>query len=422
MKLRSLTILILLLITADVFAEDIFDPIFPSTQYQGTLVGLEPTTSDKALSKMFPDFSERGINIYGWANPTYNQSTAAQSNLPIDFSMIPNHFLFNEGVLAVEKQVNSAQHEYNDFGFNLTNLYGTDYRFTSMKGVFSQQYYHENLLYGYDPVIANVQAYIPGIGQGTLVTLGRYLALGDIEWPLSNLNYMVTRSLTFSNSAFTQMGFNAATKLNDNWSTILGMHAGSDIAVWSNSAIPTFMGFVQWTADDKNDSIFAGANALNNGQYTNEHDNLQQLNMIWTHRFNEGSFIASEFYYQYQFNGLADGDCTFGPYAPYGGGRGCGALIPGYSSSIATVTYFEKKLNETTFSSFRFDYFNDFQGQRTGFQTDYVSFSVGLTNIFQKVLKIRPELRYDLGLSGTPYDNGTRSSVLIGLIDLILLL
>ena len=147
MKLRSLNILILLIFTVDVFAEDIFDPIFPSTQFQGTIVGLEPSNSDKALSKMFPDFSEQGINIYGWANPSYNQSSASQSNLPIEFSMMPNHFLFNEGVLAVEKQVNSAQHEYIDFGFNLTNLYGTDYRFTNMKGVFSQQYFQENHLY-----------------------------------------------------------------------------------------------------------------------------------------------------------------------------------------------------------------------------------------------------------------------------------
>jgi hypothetical protein len=130
----------------------------------------------------------------------------------------------------------------------------------------------------------------------------------------------------------------------------------------------------------------------------------------------------SSFYYEYMFNGRKGGNCLFGPPEPYGGGTGCGPVIPGYSSSISAMTHVEKKLTEKTFSSFRLEYFNDFQGQRTGYETAYLSFVLGVTAWIDRVFKIRPEFRYDLGLSGTPYDNGTRSSAVVGLIDVIALI
>lgn len=398
-----------------------FDEIFPMNYYPGSSVGIDYSVNNNALSKIFPSFNKNGIDIHGWLNPSYNYSQNHQTNLPISFALVPNTFLFEQGVLVLEKLPNTIQKSKIDVGFSIYNLFGSDYRFTTMQGVFSQQYLQQNKLYGYDPIIANLQMFVPGIGEGTLLTIGRFLALGDIEVPLSHPSFLITHSIGFTNSAFTQMGLLSNTKLNDNWTMILGMHSSSDVAWWGASAHPSFVGFIQWTGDDKNNSVLAGTNSINNGQYSNGHDNLQQLNIIWSHRFSETFFTMSSFYYEYMFNGRQGGDCTFGPYEPYGGGRGCGPIIPGYSSSISAMTHWEKKLNENTFSSFRFEYFNDFQGQRTGYQTAYVSFVLGITEWIDRVFKIRPEFRYDLGLSGTPYDNQTRSSAVLGLIDVIAL-
>jgi hypothetical protein len=256
-------IYLLFLITSAAFADDaIFDDIFPVSYYQGTSVGVSSPASDKALSQIFPMAQQSGIDFYGWLNPSYNYSQNHQANSPILFALIPNSFLFEQGVFVVEKLPDSKQKNKIDLGFSFYNLYGSDYRFGTMQGVFSQQYLQQNKLYGYDPLIANLQLFVPGIGAGTLFTLGRFFALGDIEVPLANQSFLITHSIGFNHSAFTQMGLLSNTKLNENWTVLLGIHSGSDVAIWGASAHPSFAGFLQWTADDKNDSVFAGTNAI----------------------------------------------------------------------------------------------------------------------------------------------------------------
>jgi hypothetical protein len=389
------------------------DPIFPDPYFPGTFIGREYTSYSGVLSSV----KANNINVYGWLNPSYNLSSAANSNVPISFQYLPNRLLLDQAVLVFEKTPDTLQTNHMDYGFNFSNLFGTDYRYTTMAGLLSQQYIEHNNKYGYDPVIANIQLFVPGIGQGTLVTLGRFLSPADIETPLSTGNYLVTHSLSFTYSAYTQMGLFVNTKLNHRWSYSIGMHASSDIAIWSVSAAPAFTGYVQWTADDEQDSIFTGIAAINNGQYRNQHNNLQQMNLIWTHQFSEEVFVQTEAMYEFQKNALQGGTCVFG-----NGGSGCGRLIPGYSAALGLQSVLQKKWKDDLFSSIRANYFNDFQGQHTNYQTAYMSFSIGLTEIFRNSLKIRPEFRYDLGLSGTPYDNGTRSSVVLGLLDVILLL
>jgi hypothetical protein len=389
------------------------DSIFPDPYFPGTFIGREDTDNSGILSSL----KGNNINVYGWVNPSYNASAAANSNVPISFPFIPNTLLLDQAVLIFKKTPDTLQTNHIDYGFNFTNLFGTDYRYTTMAGVLSQQYIEHNNKYGYDPLIVNVELFVPGIGQGTLVTLGRFLCPADIETPLSSGNHLITHSLSLTYSAYTQMGLFLNTKLNHRWSYSLGVHASSDIAIWSVSAAPAFTGYIQWTADDELDSIFSGIAAINNGQYRNQHDNLQQMNMIWTHKFSEQVFVQTEALYEFQKNALQGGTCVFGS-----GGSGCGQLIPGYSSVLGLQSMLQKKWRDDLFSSVRVNYFNDFQGQQTKYKTAYMSFTLGFTEILKQSLKIRPELRYDLGLSGTPYDNGTRSSVVLGLVDMILLL
>ncbi len=389
------------------------DAIFPEPYFPGTFIGRENNSYSGLLSSL----NTNNMNVYGWGNPSYNVSAAANSNVPIAMQYLPNSLLLDQAVLVFEKTPDTLQTNHIDYGFNFTNLFGSDYRYTRMAGLLSQQYFEHNNKYGYDPMLANLQIFVPGVGQGTLITLGRFLAPADIESPLSPNNCLITHSISFTYGAFTQMGLFLNTKLNHQWSYYLGVHASSDIAIWSTSAAPAFTGYIQWTADDEQDSIFTGIVAINNGQYRNQQDNLQQMNMIWTHRFSEEVFVQSEAMYEFQKNAFQGGSCVFG-----NGGSGCGPLIPGYSGSFGLQSSLQKKWRDDLFSSIRVHYFNDFQGQRTNYQTAYMSFTLGLTEILKKNLKIRPELRYDLGLSGTPYDNGTRSSVVLGLLDMIVLL
>ena len=95
----------------------------------------------------------------------------------------------------------------------------------------------------------------------------------------------------FTYDTYTQTGFDAAIKFNDNWSILLGMSSGSDVAPWTDAQhTPTPLASIRWVSDENNDSIFGGINSVNNGKFKGAHDNLPQANLTWTHRFTKKFF------------------------------------------------------------------------------------------------------------------------------------
>ena len=54
----------------------------------------------------------------------------------------------------------------------------------------------------------------------------------------------------------------------------------------------------------------------------------------------------------------------------------------------------------------RNEYFNDKVGSRTGFATDYSEHSIGITWWPDKLITIRPELRFDHSYADRAYDIG----------------
>ena len=278
-----------------------------------------------------------------------------------------------------------------------------------MQGVFSNQLLGENKLYGYDPVEAYGQLYFPAVAAGMVLTVGRYISPPDIEAQLAPQNYLVTHSVMFTFDAYTQTGVNAVIKFNDTWTVLLGLHTGSDMAPWASGAhIPTGQALVRWVSASNNDSLWGGINSVNNGKFKGNHDNLQQFNLDWTHRFTEQFFSATEMYYIYQFDAALGGSCNFGPVQSYGGGGGCGPIVPGTSKALGAVNYLELKVSDKDFMSFRTDYLDDYEGQRTGYATEYMSWTLGLTHFFSSLLEVRPELRYETAFNATPYNNGTK--------------
>jgi hypothetical protein len=67
----------------------------------------------------------------------------------------------------------------------------------------------------------------------------------------------------------------------------------------------------------------------------------------------------------------------------------------------------------------RNEYFNDKVGSRTGFATDYSEHSIGITWWPDKLITIRPELRYDHSYAERVYNNGTRHNQLAFTTDVI---
>jgi len=404
------------------------DGIFPSSEYIGPtpLIGVPDTDPvypmTEALWRLSPALKESRIKVYGWVNPGISVSTSDESNIPESYAIVPNIPQLDQGILRFERLPDTVQTDHIDWGFRFTNLYGIDYRWTTSQGWFSGQLLKHNRLYGWDPLETYGLIYVPKVAKGMVIKFGRYISPPDIEAQLAPDNYLFTHSLMFTYDSFTQTGVNAAVKLNDSWTILGGIHAGSDVAPWNEAAHPTGLFLVRWVSKSNNDSIFGGINSANNGRFKGFHDNLQQSNITWTHRFNEkGTFVtATEAYYIWQNRALVGGTVNFGPPRSWFRLTGPGALIPGNAPAIGVVNYTAIKLSKRNFITLRpIDYLVDVKGERTGFATTLSSWTVGLTHRFGNLMLIRPELRYEHAFSAKPWDNGRRNNQFMFAIDAI---
>jgi hypothetical protein len=401
-----------------------FDPIFPSGgEFPGPTIGV-PTAA--------------GLRAYGWIDPGMEWSSSAYSNYPLTYDDVPNAPELDQLVMRFERQPDTVQTDHFDWGFRLSNLYGVDYRWTTMQGVLSNQLLLRNQTNGYDPVEAYGILYFPKWGQGTYIEIGRYISPPDIEAQLAPQNFLYTHSLMFDFDCYTQMGVLFTTKLSNYWTLEYGVHSGDDIASWNGSAhIPTFLLIARYVTHANRDSVlfgidshsFDGANfkPYTYGTYYSQitkkvepltwgHDDLQQQNVTWTHVFNPQFQNEFEAYYIYEYNAYVGGTfnnynvATGGPLY-LGAGGGPGAFIPGRSGAVGIVDYLAYKFSPTDYVTFRPDYINDPQGERSGFATAYGSLTLGITHRFAPNFEIRPEYRLEKAFRAgvTPWDNGTKA-------------
>jgi len=403
-------------------------PPFPMSEHIGPTIGSpDATPNNMPLMRALSDTNigqvlrKSRVNVYGWIVPSFNASTSRDTNIPLTYAIVPNSAQLSQAIVTIERGLDTAQTSHLDWGFNITNLYGTDYRYTAAKGILDGQLLDRNQLYGYDPLLFYGQVYVPWVAQGMVVKVGRFISPADIEAQLAPSNYLVTHSVMFTYDPYTFMGILATIRLNSQWTIDVGVHGGNDMAVWSNSSQPNGHFMVKWLSSDNKDAIRLGANSVGRGKYTNGHDNLQHMVGVWSHRFNDTFHMMSEAYYIYQFDAAKGGTCIFGPTRPFASGGGCGPTIPGLSDSIGAVNYFQIKVSSKDYVTIRNDMFADLKGQRSGFKTVYSSHTIGWSHWLSNELIVRPEIRYDHGWSHvTPYDNGTRKDQFAFLTDFII--
>jgi hypothetical protein len=420
------------------------DPVFPSQEWVGQPVMGAPDTDpvyplEKAIYQACPALKKARIKIYGWGNPGWDHSSSNHSNIPLSYAIVPNRLEMEQLILRIERTPDTVQTEHMDWGFRVSNLFGTDYRWTTAQGWYpaSNQLLSRNMLYGYDPVECWAEIYYPKIAHGAMLKVGRYISPPDIEAQLSPDNYLWTHSIMFTYDCYTHTGIQGTVQLNDQWMLQTGIHSGADMAPWSPGAIPTLECYLRWVSKSNNDSVFGGVDSLNNGRFRlaretvqaeqtaaffgttaapiPAHDNLQQFNITWGHRFSRRIHMQTEAYYLYTFDALQGGTVNNGPSFPYNALTGPGAFLPGLSTAWGFVNYTLFKITDKDYIAVRpVDYLIDPRGWRTGFPTTYSSWTIGWTHRFSDLLCIRPEIRYERALSYnggtivTPFDNGTR--------------
>jgi Putative beta-barrel porin-2, OmpL-like. bbp2 len=426
----------------------------PASADSPLMVAMANTTFGKYLN-------DNNVQIYGWINGGGNissNSVRPAGNAPAAYDFTPNTVQLDQAVVYIERLPDTVQKDHIDWGFRVSGIYGENYRYTTAYGIASYQLLGHNLYNGYDFPMVYGELFIPQVADGLLLRLGRFISVPDIEAQLAPNNYMYTHSLTYTFDNYTNNGLQGTLALNKNWFVQLGVTVGSDTGPWNWGATvpnpfpnpvfpgntmlkdpgaqPSITAGVRWQSDSGHDNVYIVSDAINAGNWG--YNNLQWTGVTWYHTINKEWHFAWETYTLFQRNVLNAAD-PGGIIAA--GGQPFSVLkfnAPNFAQcanpqaltcdarAFTSVMYLNWHFRPLDNLSFRFEYYDDMQGQRTGIKTRYVETGIGWQHWLSPQIELRPEVTYYNALDAKAFDgnpfNGvapTRHYAVVGAADLI---
>lgn len=426
-------------------------PPMPFTEwpYGGTtsLGVTRPNSVDSPLmsalgnTKLGALMGENNIQVYGWINAGGNLSTNTiqpGGNAPAAYGYIPNKLAFDQAVIYAERLPDTVQKDHIDWGFRMSAIYGTNYRYTTSFGLASDQLLVKNKPLGYDFPMVYGEIYNPFIAKGLLIRFGRYISVPDIEAQLGPNNYMYSHSMTYTYDNYTNTGVIASLAATKNLILQGGISAGTDTTVNNLSkkvanpfpnnpligqvnplfpgakfkadpgAQPTLTLCARYTSDDGADNINGCANGINNGTYG--YNNLQWFGVTYYHKFSDKWHIAVELYNEHQNNVPNANNAVVQNVYANNGSPFSSQFMPFNAPNLAQcknvasltckaqatgfVTYLNYSPDTRNNFSIRPEIFNDPQGQRTGTAAKYTNLAVGWQHWLSPQITIRPEIAY----------------------------
>ncbi len=436
-------------------------PPYPFTEwpYGGTtLIGVtRPSSVDSPLmaalaNTWFGEALKAGdMQIYGWINGGGNTSTNTVKpggNWPASYDFTPNTDQLDQAVVYFERLPDTVQTDHVDWGFRLSAFYGENYRYTTAFGLASYQFLGHNLYYGYDFPMLYGELYVPYFGAGLLLRLGRFIAIPDIEAQLAPNNYMYSHSLTYTFDNYTNTGVISTLALNRNWFLQVGWTVGTDTMPWhlgqtvpnpfpnpifpgrtmprDPGAQPSLTAGLRWQSDSGRDAVYVVENGINNGAWG--YNNLQWTGLTWYHRFSPKWHLAWEIYSLSQKNVLnitdpagiiANGGFPFTPAngfnfnAPFFAHCADPKQLACTARAFAAVMYLNYQFSPLDNVSFRPEFYDDMEGQRTGTKTRYISMGLGWQHWFSPQVELRPEATYYRALDAPAFNGNFNATPVI---------
>jgi hypothetical protein len=450
-------------------------PPMPFTEwpYGGTtnLGVTRPNSIDSPLMNAMSNtafgswLNDAHIQVYGWVDPGGNLSTNSVrgGNAPAAYSYNPNTVQLDQAVLYIERLPDTVQKDHIDWGFRLAPIYGENYRYTTAYGLWSYQLLNQNKNNGYDMPMAYGEVFIPWVAQGLNIRFGRFISIPDIEAQLAPNNYMYSHSMTYTFDNYTNTGIEATVALNKNWIFQAGIVSGTEAMPWHvgatipnpfpnplypNATMPKDPGAtpsitlgVRWTSDSGNDDINLVADGINGGQWG--YNNLQWLGGTYYHKFNDQWHISIESYNEHQNNVLNvnnpaalaaffAGGTPFSPQvmpfnSPFGAQCASTTVFSCKAEFQTALMYLNYKPEPLDNISYRAEFVDDYQGQRTGTKTRYIETGIGWQHWFSPQIEIRPEVSYYRALDAFAFNGNanlgipnTRKYAIIGASDIII--
>ncbi len=388
---------------------------FPSADYSvgGTPNIGAPDTQTYILMQAINQNRSR-TKVYGWFNGGFDVSTSNRgdgANSPAAYYYNPNRIIPDQEVLYIERLPDSVQTDHVDYGFRIAQLYGQDYRYTTTKGIFSQQLLARNHEYGYDPIMFYLDLYIPHVAKGMNIRMGRYVSLPDIEAQLAPNNYTYSHSILYTLDPYTQIGIVASIKISDHWLLQTGFSGGNDVAPWVADAKPTGTVCVDFTWRKGSDALYTCANSFNDGKYA--YNNIQSYFETYYHKINATWHTDTEMWYMYERDVPNIAGNVANPVPTELGANGA-FCSPGqqrcYAPEVAIVNYLEKELSHKDYLSIRNDFVDDIKGQRTGYATKYSEHLISYGHWIGSTVLFRPEIRLEHSYNLPAYDLGTKKT------------
>ena len=420
----------------DAVSPPLSSPPFPSATWNiggTTPIGYADNTVAPLMDAIYcgengQKIKDSRIKLYGWIDPGANLSSSKShydiasgtgGNYPAAYYPYPNQLTLDQVALDLERVPDTVQRDHIDYGFRLTGMYGTDYKYTYSNHLLSNQYLKDHKKYGFDPVMMYGEVYIPYVAKGLNIRVGRYISIPDIEAQLAPNNYSYSHSLLYSFDPYTREGVVTSLKLNKNWTLQGELSVGSDITIFDKRNRKLTPGAcLNWTSDSGNDNFYPCINGINDGKYA--YNNPQMLVATWYHKFNKKWHTATEGYYMWERKVPNVDDASAPPLITGSTGAHC---RPGDATCRASVfsglNYLVYQFAPKDFITLRNEFFKDSRGQRTGYKTLYTEHMIGWTHWIGDVITIRPELRFDHSYDVKAYDGGRKSSQYVLATDMI---
>jgi hypothetical protein len=368
----------------------------------------------KSLQGSWPSYllEAQRTQVYGWVAGSYNVSSASENNQPVVWSDRANEFMLQQFWTRIERSVVTSDTTTPTFGYRIDVLYGSDYRFSLMRGLWNEQLQNADgvqNLYGIDPISFYVNAYVPTLFQGTEFRVGRHYCPFGVESLEAVSTPLMSRSYAFNWSPpFTHLGLMMLSTFSKEWSANLMLVNGNDVFIDPAQEM-RFVGSLKYIHPNTKDTFSFGT-SLGRGKFnTGEpflpttvalpfepagRNNINVFDFVWTHTFNP--------VFSYNF------ECIYGYQTGVPANVVGGLIALDRTSATAhwgsLVHYLFVNFTPKLTGVVRLETFDDFEGQRTGFEGLYSAATIGLQIKPNKSVMIRPEIRYDYNGYSRPFE------------------
>lgn len=379
------------------------------------------------------------IKFYGWIQNSFtgnaNGNGTTRTNFGVNPNYMANKWMGNQYYLVVEKPI--KQGDEINFGFRIDNLFGHDWAFNHMYGLFDGAW-PSGWFPGYDPAQFYAEMHIPPILSkgGTDVKGGRFYTILGYEVvpatgrPLLSVPYMFNYG-----QPFTHFGMLATTHVTDRVNWLNGTINGWDRFVNANYKWG-YIGGLTWTSKSGKANLAIsytfGPNQF--PRFLPEGTSIYPFGTtpvpFQAGRRNTGyggnwrTLFTTVLSYQWtdSLTQVMETDQGFEDNVPGIGPGGTAMNAEWYGFANWFLWQFWKNEDRDIVTGvWRSEVFRDDSGSRTGFSDNFYEMTLGLIIKPKPYIWIRPEIRYDWAQFKKPYTDGTRGSQLTLGFDAILL-